>query len=84
MLLAALRRVRPEFFVSAHGLAPLAVSIDGGPLADVSILETMRVATIQDVSLEHDALSLGSRMKATGVVAAGDVLVVRMRRGAPR
>jgi hypothetical protein len=84
MLLAALRRVRPEFFVTAHGLAPLAVSRDGGPLAALSILETMHVSTIQDVSLEHGAMSVGSRITATGAVAVGDVPLVRMRRGAPR
>ena len=66
MVLAALRRVRPEFFF-ARGSAPLAVSIDGGPLADLSILESMRVSTIEDVSLERGASppALASRRPVT-------------------
>ena len=83
MVLAALRRVRPEFFL-ARGSAPLAVSIDGGSLAELSILETMRVSTIEDVSLERRALSFGPLITTTGVVVGVDVLLVRTRRGAPR
>ena len=82
-VLAALRRVRPEFF-NPHGLAPLAVSIDGGPPGELSILEMMRVSTIEDVSLEHGALSVGPRLTTTGAVIVGDVLQVRTWRGARR
>jgi hypothetical protein len=79
-VLAALRRVRPEFF-NPRGLAPLAVSIDGGPPEDLSILESMRVSMIEDVSLEHGALTIGPRLTTTGAVIVGDVLMVRTRRG---
>ena len=80
MVLVALRRVRPEFF-NPHGLAPLSVSIDGGAPMELSILESMRVSTIEEVSLEHGALSVGPRLTPTGAVTVGDVLMVRTRRG---
>lgn len=84
MLLAALRRVRPEFLLE-RGSGPLAVSIDGGSLAELSILETVRVSMIEDVTLERGALSVGPRVMTTGGVVVGvDVLLVRTRRGAPR
>ena len=83
MVLAALRRVRPEFFTS-RGSAPLAVSIDGGPLTDLSILESMRVSTIEDVSLERGGSSVAPRITATGEVVVGNVLLVRTRRAGPR
>lgn len=83
MVLAALRRVRPEFF-NARGSAPLAVSIDGGPLTDLSILETMRVSAIEDVSLERGASSVAPRITTTGEVVVGNVLLVRTRRARPR
>lgn len=79
-VLAALRRERPEFF-NPRGFAPLAVSIDGGAPMELSILESMRVSTIQDVSLERGASSVGPRLTTTGAVIVGDVLVVRTRRG---
>jgi hypothetical protein len=82
MVLAALRRVRPEFF-TPRGLGLLSVSIDGGPLTDLSILETMRVSTIEDVSLERGATSVAPRITTTGDVVVSDVLLVRTRRGAP-
>lgn len=81
--LAALRRVRPEFFWM-RGSTSLAVSIDGGPLADLSILETMPISTIEDVSLERGASSVGPRITTSGDVVVGNVLLVRTRRGTPR
>jgi hypothetical protein len=79
MVLTALRRVRPEFF-NPRGLSPLSVSIDGGAPMELSILESMRVSTIEGVSLEHGALSIGPRLTPTGSVIVGDVLLVRTRR----
>lgn len=81
-VLAALRRVRPEFF-NPRGLTPLAVSIDGGAPEDLSILETMRVSAIEDVSLEHGVSSVRPRVTTTGAVIVGDVLLVRLRRARP-
>jgi hypothetical protein len=83
IVLPALRRVRPEFFY-LRGSTSLAVSIDGGPLEDLSILETMRVSTIEDVSLERGASSVGPRITTSGAIIVGDVLLVRTRRGTPR
>ena len=84
-VLAALRRVRPEFFrMRGSRSTSLAVSIDGGPLTDLSILETMRVSTIEDVRLERDALSVAPRITTSGDVVVGDVLLVRTRRATPR
>jgi hypothetical protein len=82
-LLTALRRVRPEFF-TARGSAPPAVSIDGGPLTDLSILETMRVSTIEDVSLQRGASSVAPRITTTGEVVVGNVLLVRTHRVTPK
>jgi hypothetical protein len=82
-VLAALRRVRPEFFWM-RGSTSLAVSIDGGPLTDLSILETMNVSTIEDVSLERGASSIAPRITTSGDVVVGDVLLVRTRHGSPR
>jgi hypothetical protein len=82
-VLAALRRVRPEFF-TMRGSTPLAVSIDGGPPEDVSILETMRVSTIEGVSVERGASSVAPRITTWGAVVVGEVLLVRTRRGTPR
>jgi hypothetical protein len=83
MVLVALRRVRPEFF-NPRGLAPLSVSIDGGAPVELSILESMRVSTIEDVRLEHGALSVGPRITTTGAVIVGDVLLVRTHHVTPR
>jgi len=83
IVLAALRRVRPEFF-TARGAPPLAVSIDGGPLTDLSILETMGVSMIEDVSLERGATSVAARITTTGDVVVGNVLLVRTRGAARR
>ena len=82
-VLAALRRVRPEFLMT-RGSTSLAVSIDGGPLEDLSILETLRVSTIEDVSVERGASSAGPRITTSGAVVVGDVLLVRTRHVMPR
>jgi hypothetical protein len=82
-VLAALRRVRPEFFY-LRGSTSLAVSIDGGPLTDLSILETMGVSTIEEVSLGRGATSVGPRITTSGAVVVGDVLLVRTRHRTPR
>ena len=82
-VLAALRRVRPGFFMM-RGSTSLAVSIDGGSPEDLSILETMRVSTIEDVRLERGATSVAPRITTSGAVIVGDVLLVRTRRATPR
>ncbi len=79
-VLAALRRVRSDFF-NPHGLAPLGVSIDGRPPEDISILEMIRVSEIEDVRLERNAVTVAPRLTTTGKFVVGDVLMVRTRRG---
>ena len=65
-----------------HGSGPVAVSIDDGPVTDLSILETLRVSAIESVRLERASSPVGPpRITPTGGVIFGDMLEVKTRHG---
>lgn len=76
-LLTALRRYRPQFLMS-HGAAPM-VTIDGSPLAELSLLETLRVSAISEVRLLRASTAVGYAGIREGRVVIGDVLYVQTR-----
>lgn len=76
-LLAALRRYRPQFLM-ARGAVPM-VTIDGSPLGELSILETLRVSAISEVRLLRGSFAVAYAGIREGRVVIGDVLYVQTR-----
>lgn len=76
-LLSALRRLRPLFLRQGRSV-PL-VSIDGAPPVDLSILETIRVASVAETRMLRASSSVSMvSITPNGRVVVGDVILVRL------
>jgi hypothetical protein len=84
-LMDALVRLRP-YMLSARGTKPL-VSVDGSPLAELSLLQMIPASTVREVRLLRSSSSVGhATIAPNGDVIVGDVIVVTTwqgSRGAP-
>ena len=82
-LMDALERLRPVWLQS-RGETP-AVSVDGGPSTDVSVLRTIPASTVLEVRLERSTTSVGRATIAPNgdIRVGGALIVVTTRRGTP-
>ena len=79
-LLDALERLRPFWLVS-RGTTPL-ISIDGSPLAELSLLRTIPASAVREVRLQRSLSSAGrASIMPNGDVIVGDVIAVSTRQG---
>ena len=74
-IMDALQRLRPVWFHSRGGTT--AVSVDGGPSTDVSILRMIPASAVREVRLERSTSSVGrATIAANGDVHVGGTLIV--------
>jgi hypothetical protein len=75
---SAIQHMRP-WFLSGRGRAP-AVSIDGGPAVEISVLYLISVRDVLEIRLERASSSVGRQMVTPdGRVVVGDLIVVTTR-----
>ena len=79
-VLQAVGRLRPWFLSSRRGV-PI-VFLDGIPMLDLSVLNTLFASTVSDVTLVRGSTA-HSAMTVGGQVVVGDVLLVRTLRRPP-
>jgi hypothetical protein len=80
-LMDALERLRPEWLTPRGGATP-AVSVDGAPPAELSILRTISASTVREVRFERSSSSVGHAIVApNGNVIVGNLIVVTSRHG---
>lgn len=78
-LLEALRRLRPVFLVGRG--SPPAVSVDGSPAGDQSILDLIRASEVFEVRLvKAGSPESRSVVRSNGDVVVSDLIVVRTRK----
>jgi hypothetical protein len=63
--------------VSPGRAGRLAVSVDGAPATDVTVLNQIRASDVLDVTYVRGG---GAQIRQNGDVVAGDALIVRIRR----
>ena len=74
-LMDALQGLRPGWLQSRGGTP--AVSVDGGPSSDISVLRMIPVSTVREVRLERSTSSVGrATIAANGDVHIGGTLIV--------
>jgi hypothetical protein len=77
-VMAAIEQARP-WFLHSRGSVP-AVSVDGSPPRELSVLLLIPAADVTEVRLTRGAGS-SAAIRADGAVVVGDVILVSTRRG---
>ena len=80
-MMDALQQLRPGWLLSRGGTP--AVSVDGGPSTDISVLRMIPASTVREVRLERSTSSVGRATIAPNgdIQVGGSLIVVTTKRG---